>query len=349
MTKPKNGIRCAPAPFETELQLVTYNDNQYGHLVSEGQVLPEMRGDSISVKTYTRVLQHVPAIPVGAYMTVAPARVEKDTLPEFDFFIFESDQPYLFVRNGAPPADPTAVQATIGTISTLGTPWLEFLLHASDEKEPVWRINVPVESLSLKAAELLEAGYLVACSGVAAFTRVKGMQLKWITDASCTTDMSTIADMMPGMAASCGTYTDDFQIQRPMLFWGMLAGCQDETEADKFCEPLKSYVNTLKAVKAHRRETGGIESFDRVKECLKYNIAAKPSIQQQQHATTLFYWACIHGRPPVDKDHYRHALNMYLMFGYVMVRKRSYEFHVVEKRSKLSMSRKAPWVEIRVK
>ena len=407
MPKKKNSIRCAPTPFESTLTFVSYRGDDrksgeaFGHLLHDdgavSTILPEIRSTAVKISNSDRnvIFKHIPDIPLGAYMRVTATRPDREAYPEFDFFVFESHVPHIFIRllnvREPVPAPPphTAICATIATISevcikdtesgALMRPWDEFFIGSSGE-EQVWRIDVEsTELIPATACRFLKLGYVVACSGVpATFLRIKGMQLKWTTDETCATTMSTINDTMPGLSPTLwpDVYTSDFQIQRPMLFWGMFAGCQlsrhqqytekkregrgEESEHPvieslvDLSEPLQSYINVLCAVKEHRKVTGSIDSFAaaEVSEALKYNTCSRLTEPQQAQALAIFYWASVHVGLDAEiggkeKTHYRHALNLYLiMFGYVLLRKRAYEFHVTEKRKRAAAHRIAAYATL---
>lgn len=326
------------------------SSDKFGHLVEADSkyVVPEFLSEPVEASNIRTLLDDMKSIPVGAYMTVSAPRLEKNSVPDLDFFVFSSEAAFILVRKFEPHSAhvdmtgfPRATVKTVLDISEGLPPWAEFLQFA-DENEDVWRVDT--DDVPNAASMYLESGFLVACCGKpATFTRVKGMQLKWMTDTECATTMSTIIDAMPGFSDTASEiYTDDFQIQRPMLSWAMLSGClsKDATvDTTKLCEPIRSYCQALSTVKEYRSRTGTIEGF--VEAPLSYNVAAKLTYEQQMHASTIFYWAALHGRRLLPDAHLRKALGMYLMFGFVLVRKRAYEFHGEEKRSRVAPVRNA--------
>lgn len=335
MPKHKNAVRCAPPPFLEPVDVVSFRDADgkpaFGHRVDDEHVLPLMRAACIRTTDFVRVLPSINPIPVGACFQRDGGSLDTE------FYVFDSPHPHLFVRipRGATASMATdhLPSATIATIQALyadtcPAPWDEFFVNSA-ATDTVWRVDTT--TVSRTAASYLEAGFIVACVGVPArFTRVRSMQLKWTPDSECAKSMSTIADAIPGLDvhAASSIYTSDFQVQRQMLFWGMLAGCMGRAASGDtlLCEPLQSYVSALEAVKDYRRRHRSIEGCDVTP---RFNVAARLSPSQEAHAMALYYWACIHSTPPSEADAslYCIALRMYTMFGHVIVRKRGYEFH----------------------
>ena len=223
-------------------------------------------------------------------------------------------------------------------------PWTEFL-DGTLAETCVWRIGlVSVAHISVRAAALLQAGFFVSCCGTPAkFTCVKSMHLKWTTDDACASTMSTIHDTMPGLTLGADVYTVDFQVHRCMLHWSMLAGFRSHQPASgPVAEPLKSYVETLAAVKAHRKLTGRVDDFRQASAVLKFNTPARLTSAQHKQALSIFYWASVCDSRPLseaDRNLFHRALNMYLHFGFVVLRKRSYEFRGNGKKKQAAFTR----------
>ena len=294
------------------------------------------------------------------------------TFPDVDFYVFASETPCLFVRKPCLGSKVHCVdfeaswhEGTAGSIDKLcedagcERPWPTFYVNGALDASvsipdalPVWRVDLPCTGvLPRAAAQLITAGYIVACCGptVPPFVRVKSTYLKPTTDAACATTMSTINDAMPGLTAGTDLYTSDLQVHRCMLHWSMLAGCRAAQEQSQVqdlhmkppcparhgTEPLQSYLDALAAVKAHRRETGRVDTFSGVEAVLRYNAAVAVTAAQRQQAISLFYWATLqYDVSEETRALLRRALNMYLHFGFVVLRKRAYEFRGKGKKGK---------------
>ena len=351
MPKKKNAARCAPAAFDGLLDLVQYGEaGLLGHLVHDGgdggdaTVFAEHSGAHVNVApgSWRRVLQDFSTTPVGA--TLAGREVVVDDhqdAADVDFYVFESRLPVLFVRKPGSESvvhgvsfDAEWQEYTISALTDSDRPWPDFFINASPST-PVWKVTLPCTTqVPGAAAQLVRAGYIVACCGQASpppFVRVKSCYLKPTADSACATTMSTINDAMPGLTNGTDLYTTDLQVHRCMLHWSMLAGCRavHGKDAVPVTEPLKSYVDTLAAVKTHRGATGRVDTFslEQVHATLRYNVASELTAAQRQQAISFFYWATFQ---PSLSEHtrglLRRALNMYLYFGFVVLRKRAYEF-----------------------
>jgi hypothetical protein len=206
-----------------------------------------------------------------------------------------------------------------------------------------------------KAASLLAAkGYIVSVasgkgkSEASPVTRVTASSLKWIKDSECVADLSAIVDQLPGLLHSvnrtgydastvtASLYDADFNVQRLMLCWGMLAAVLSSTTDDRVAsdmpEPIRSYVNLVRAFESMRE--GGSETAASLCAALRYNTSAKLTPEQSANALTLFYWAAIHeddGSRPISLDTARRALQMYVPLGHVVLRKRAYRFSTATK------------------
>jgi len=342
-------------------------------------ILPEHGGDLVFVPPgkWRRILQDFLTTPLGASPSWLPTDAKKPpsatgpdatTFPDVDFYVFTSETPCLFVRKPCVGSKVHCVdfeaswhEGTAGSIDRLcedagcERPWPTFCVNGAlspsvsiPDALPVWRVDLPCTGvLPRAAAQLITAGYIVACCGPTAqpFVRVKSTYLKPTTDAACATTMSTINDAMPGLTAGTDIYTSDLQVHRCMLHWSMLAGCraaQEQSRAQSQAqdlhmtppcpvrhgtEPLQSYLDALAAVKAHRRETGRVDTFSGVEAVLRYNAAVEVTAAQRRQAISLFYWATLqYDVPEETRALLRRALNMYLHFGFVVLRKRAYEF-----------------------
>ena len=354
MPKRKNLLRCAPAPFKDVLHLVSYSYGgmstpAFGHLLKycdsgAGSILPEEGGPVVEVPSgsWHTVLQNVPDIPSGAFpLATEPLEIVADheVYPDIDFLEFSSKLPFLFVRkpggvttrlDGEEWSEGTA--ASIAALCTDGCemPWTWFLDGTAADTS-IWRIKLTsVTDVPACAARLVQEGCIVSCCGsdTQKFICVKSLHLKWTTDDACAAAMSTINDTMPGLTLGEEVYTTDFQVHRCMLHWSMLAGCRTHApdNANITTEPLKSYIEALSAVKSHRKVMGRVDDFTRAAEVLKYNTAARLTPAQFKQALTIFYWASLVPQSEAERQVFRRALNMYLHFGFVILRKRSYEF-----------------------
>jgi hypothetical protein len=106
---------------------------------------------------------------------------------------------------------------------------------------------------------------------------------------------------------------------------------------NQYCEPLNSYVQACQRVLQARATHQPITAADAA---LPFNSPAQMTEAQQQHALVLFYWSFIHAdaaTQPAPQSMFLRALEMYLAFGYVIVRKRTYEFHNETKKRKRVM------------
>lgn len=178
--------------------------------------------------------------------------------------------------------------------------------------------------------------------------RIQAGLLRWVKDADLVPSLSKFADSVPGMvhgsASPCKdslswsgiVYDHDFGVARAMLSWGALAAwvskdwLNEHTQVrpapslSGVCEPLGSYLRALQTMQQYRNGDPSAQP------ALEYNSPQKMTAEQSEHAVQLFYWASIHrddGTRPMTMDALRISLEMYLRFGYVILRKRAYQFH----------------------
>ena len=190
---------------------------------------------------------------------------------------------------------------------------------------------------------------------VAPKVRIQAGILRWVKDAELVSCLSKYADSVPGMVHDCAgpvakpaadaaptvswtdiVYDQEHGVARAMMSWGALAAwvSKDWLNAHTqvrpvpplhgVCEPLGSYLRAIIAVQQFRN---GDTVEDPV---LEWNSPQKMTAEQCAHAAQLFYWASVHkddGSRPVSKEVARKSLEMYLRFGYVILRKRAYQFH----------------------
>ena len=208
----------------------------------------------------------------------------------------------------------------------------------------------------------------VASSLPSPVSRVTSCTLKWIKYADCVSDLSAIVDQLPGLlygtgrrspchegalntssgvSIGCsdpgftlGLYDNDFNVQRLMLCWGMLAavmtrGRQDDAADTSLHlpEPLRSYVRALAAfetMRSHESEDDASSaSAPDLAKVLSYNTSAKLTPEQCTSALALFYWAAVHeddSTRPITREVARRSLQMYIPLGHVVLRKRAYRF-----------------------
>ena len=193
-------------------------------------------------------------------------------------------------------------------------------------------------------------------SGPAPFARVTSSVLKWIKDSDVMTDLSAIVDQLPGLlhgntkrdsvlgnaavsldaepsTMSGVIYDAGFNVQRLMICWGMLAASLSRNMDDisDVPEPLCSYIRLIRGFECMRDSRGSdaVDAADLTK-LLTYNVAPKLTAAQACNALTLFYWAAVHeddATRALPKDVARRALEMYVPFGHVILRKRAYRFN----------------------
>ncbi len=129
-------------------------------------------------------------------------------------------------------------------------------------------------------------------------------------------------------------YDSEYHVQRTFLTWPMFAAlvaCKSRRPASQFSEPLASYVDAVRAAAVAREQLdpdshpkSGSETRH-----LSYNCAPECTPAQCWHAITLYYWAVLHvddATLPAPREALRRALEMYLAFGTVVLRKRAYAF-----------------------
>lgn len=219
-----------------------------------------------------------------------------------------------------------------------------------------------VEQSTRAAHALAASGFVVSSPfatqgscGPAPFSRVTSSVLKWIKDADVMTDLSSIVDQLPGLLHGTAKrdvggngsardrdvdpsiltnviYDAGFNVQRLMICWGMLAASLSRVVDDitHLPEPLQSYVRLVRGFE-RMRESHGSDAVDAVDltKSLTYNVAPKMTVPQASNALTLFYWAAVHeddATRAIPKDVARRALEMYIPFGHVILRKRAYRF-----------------------
>ena len=129
-------------------------------------------------------------------------------------------------------------------------------------------------------------------------------------------------------------YDSEYHVQRTFLTWPMFAAlvaCKSRQPASQFSEPLASYVYAVRAAAVAREQLdpdshpkSGSETRH-----LAFNCAPECTPAQCWHAITLYYWAVLHvddATLPAPREALRRALEMYLAFGTVVLRKRAYAF-----------------------
>ena len=128
-------------------------------------------------------------------------------------------------------------------------------------------------------------------------------------------------------------YDAGFNVQRLMICWGMLAASLSRSLDDvtNVPEPLHSYIRLVRGFECMRDSHGSdaVDATDLAKS-LTYNVAPKLTPSQAGNALTLFYWAAVHeddASRDLPKDVARRALEMYVPFGHVILRKRAYRFN----------------------
>lgn len=229
--------------------------------------------------------------------------------------------------------------------------------------------SVPEAAARLLAAGYIVSGAVESGSKDtrAARTRVKTHMLRWLRDADLLSALPGIVDYTSVLSCTevaaqtprpFSVYDSAMNVPRDMLCWGMYAAWVERglaagedggagmlsaeaplTDAapaalsprTQLCEPLQSYVSTLREFTAKRTQaSGSVGQHQNVLSAqLKYNSASKPSRTQQAQALALYYWAAVHADEasmPISREAARQALELYLMFGHVVLRKRAYQF-----------------------
>jgi hypothetical protein len=158
-----------------------------------------------------------------------------------------------------------------------------------------------------------------------AFHRFHGTGEVWnAADADAYADADTDADVFRG-----AMYDAEYHVQRTFLTWPMFAAlvaCKSRRPAAQFPEPLASYVRAVRAAAAARKQA---QSDAHASSQLAFNCAPECTRAQCWHAITLYYWAVLHvddATLPAPREALRRALEMYLAFGTVVLRKRAYAF-----------------------
>jgi hypothetical protein len=139
-------------------------------------------------------------------------------------------------------------------------------------------------------------------------------------------------------------YDEDFNVQRQMLCWGMFGAWvarSYEGAVDNVVEPLRSYVSLIRTLEEAREKADASESSSSSAQPapppqLAFNSPARICKEQAESAMRLFYWGAIHGDDdsrPMSRDNARRALEFYILFGHVVLKKRSYKFQASEKRA----------------
>ncbi len=217
-------------------------------------------------------------------------------------------------------------------------------------------------ALSRRAAwRLVARGYVVGgCGADTPRLRVKCNSLKWVKDSESTSEVSRIIDYLPGFMHArhavtapdpapwtMALYDEEFNVQRQMLCWGMFSAWVARSypgNLDTLAEPLRSYVVLIRALEEARERgdvapppEGSVVASAAETATLAFNSPGRPTRDQSEFAMRLFYWGAVHdddASRPVSREHARRALELYLMFGHVVLRKRSYKFQAATKRGR---------------
>jgi hypothetical protein len=343
------------------VQLARARDGTYGHLVREGVMLLEMDGVEVEDPGAKGVLraEDVPPIPCGAGPNTSAG----------EFYSFSgASVPLVFVVQTSLAPDAPLVRDLVasgrvcrvhlpgaGTASYQGIlvyPWAGF--------QGCYALEVPdTEAVAGVASVVVQAGALVSGGAYAPHTpapqcRVKHQPLKWIKDVDFAQEIASIVDQMPGLykkrpaidpteapvAWSYVAYDQAFDVPRQLLSWGFFAAwvAKNATAADlaRGCEPLRSYMVALQQSEDARFDDDVAAAAGSAAVGLPaFNTAPKMSAAQLDHAMRVFYWAALHvddATRPIPRECARHILDMYLMFGTVLLKKRAYNFQGTGKR-----------------
>jgi len=147
----------------------------------------------------------------------------------------------------------------------------------------------------------------------------------------------------PSLSWTGVVYDAECGVPRAMMSWGAFAAwiAKDwlgavglAPDVGGVCEPLASYVAAILAVQVGRNGRGGV---DLSPPAILFNSPQKATLLQITHALAMFYWAAVHADPltqVLEKSAAKRALEMYLRFGLVVLRKRAYQFHGAGKRAR---------------
>lgn len=337
-SRAKNPLRQVSDQFTEPVCLAEWR-GRLGHY-HNGQFWDQTAGRPVA--TADGVIVHGGAdatIPSGAV-----AETSVDTFKLYDFALPATAPPVLAVWSPSSSAvdDLEAVEA-------MDAPWVpcaRFLELAKDGHVRFYRVADRKQFLSI-AQSLCVQGWLVSAPTVDGAHPVHSIQLsllRWVKDTDAEHALSKFADSMPGIACGAGrgyvppaaaptllgmVYDHDMNVPRSMMSWGALgarmAKAGGPLPADT-CEPLKSYIHGVITVQSSRNRQGGaVASTDAL---LQWNMPQRMSKEQVAHAAALYYWAAIYvaDKAPLAAGVARQALELYLRFGAVVLRKRAYQF-----------------------
>ena len=167
---------------------------------------------------------------------------------------------------------------------------------------------------------------------------VQAMTLRWVTDAEARNALSKFADAAPGVTSPADSltlldavYDKELNVPRSMLSWGAVGALlarEHKLDADT-CEPMASYIRGVQHVQNRRRRSGAVTAGVAAAPLLTYNTPPRMSREQTAHAVALYYWAAIHtdeATRPLPTTVARQSLELYVRFGFVLLRKRAYQF-----------------------
>lgn len=341
-SRAKNPLRQVSDQFAEPVCLAEWG-GRLGHYF-EGLFWDETAGRPVQTKDGVIIHGGADAtIPAGAF-----AEAAADTFKLYDFALPAMAPSVLAVWSpSAGVEDVLGLEAVAG----MEAPWVpctRFLELASGREAPVRFYRVADRKHFVATAQLLcVQGWLVSAPTVGGAHPVHSIQLsllRWVKDTDAEHALSKFADSMPGIACGAGrgyvppasaptllgtVYDQDMNVPRSMMSWGALGARMAKTGGSLpagTCEPLKSYIHGVIAVQSSRNKQSGVGGTPDA--LLQWNMPQKMSKEQVAHAAALYYWAAIYvgDEAPLAAAVARQALELYLRFGAVVLRKRAYQF-----------------------
>ena len=294
-------------------------------------------------------------VPRGSVADGGAAAAADDGTYKFYDFSLPAGAPAVLALSGA--IFPESVAAYGGEyVHGMGAPWVPcapFLDSATGAEVRFVRLAARKEYVET-AHRLCAEGWLVSAPVMPGTPHpvhtVQAGTLRWVKDTEVEHALCKFADSMPGRGRGHGggttqsgadhlsllglVYDGDLNVSRSMMSWGALGACLarrmgSEVLLEEVCEPLASYVAGVQRVQS-RRNCSGVAAGRAAGITLAWNTPQKISKEQAAHAAALFYWAAVHTHAPtrpVPAHIARAALELYVRFGHVLLRKRAYQFH----------------------
>jgi hypothetical protein len=274
-------------------------------------------------------------LPAGVLHVDGGSGVDPATYRFYDFTLPAEAPSILAIAGGS------ALPRAYACVDGMGPGWVpcaRFVAAAAGTE--IRYIHVAAAAYVAVAQALTTEGWLVSApvrpGTPHPLHTVQATTLRWVTDCEARNALSKFADSAPG-AASAASLTDavydkEMNVPRSMLSWGAVGAQlarEHKIDADT-CEPLASYIRGVLRVQNSRRRQGGegLAAADTAP-LLAYNTPQRMSREQTAHAVALYYWAAIHSDAatrPLPAAVARQSLELYLRFGFVLLRKRAYQF-----------------------